>query len=369
MKLKTTDIHNRNSTDKEYSASYGENGKDKVDQLFSRITELELADESNVSSNKFQKLNTTPGSSTRNSVRGFKKKSSASITTAISRSRAAQSQARIHHRLMELRILLQRYIVQLASSPSSTSSSTDISFLHNDINQNIRNTFLDMRGIMLRNGIMDIESKVVEEKMQEAEEDNDYLKLREEQWKPILNRHQRALKIRSGALVSSSSFKHKTGGSSSQQQPFRVIDPTFWDHIQNIISQEQMMTIHHGSTNKSASSDEEAKTGRNNHLIYSDGKLYSNMLQDFISNDGHHGNISLATSQPTDTSRTTSDAIKALQLSMQKRVANKKKVDRKASKGRKIRYKVHDKMTHYTFPIFRPTPSIPEDQWFPSLFK
>jgi hypothetical protein len=125
-----------------------------------------------------------------------------------------------------------------------------------------------------------------------------------------------------------------------------------------------MMTTNHGSTNYSASSDDEAKT--NNHIIYSDGKLYTNLLQDFISDDGYHSNINLNDGSHISSS---SDAIKSLQLSMQKRVAHKKRVDRKASKGRKLRYKVYDKMTHYTFPIFRPTPTISEDQWFPSLFK
>jgi hypothetical protein len=365
MKVKAKDIQNCNSTYKEHPKSYDENDKDKVGLLFSRITELELEDES--SSNRFQNLTTIPArSATGSSIRGFMM-SSASIATALSRSRAAQSQARIHHRLMELRILLQRYMVQLASSASSsTSNGTDCSLLHNDINQDIHTTFLDMRSIMVRNGIFDMELHAMEKEVEiaEEEEDKDYLKLREQQWKPVLNRHQRALKIRSGALVASSSFKHKTSGSSLQPQAFRVIDPTFWDHIQNIISQEKMMTTNHGSTNYSASSDDEAKT--NNHIIYSDGKLYTNLLQDFISDDGYHSNINLNDGSHISSS---SDAIKSLQLSMQKRVAHKKRVDRKASKGRKLRYKVYDKMTHYTFPIFRPTPTISEDQWFPSLFK
>ncbi len=43
-------------------------------------------------------------------------------------------------------------------------------------------------------------------------------------------------------------------------------------------------------------------------------------------------------------------------------------VDRRASKGRKIRYAVVPKLVNFTFPVSRPEPTISEDVWFKSLF-
>ena len=48
--------------------------------------------------------------------------------------------------------------------------------------------------------------------------------------------------------------------------------------------------------------------------------------------------------------------------------ANAAFVDRRASKGRKIRYTVHPKLVNFTFPLSRPEPIISDDVWFKSLF-
>jgi len=44
-------------------------------------------------------------------------------------------------------------------------------------------------------------------------------------------------------------------------------------------------------------------------------------------------------------------------------------VDRKASKGRKIRYKVHEKLVNFAVPATDIRPAIDEDMWFKSLFR
>ena len=43
-------------------------------------------------------------------------------------------------------------------------------------------------------------------------------------------------------------------------------------------------------------------------------------------------------------------------------------VDRRASKGRKIRYTVNPKLVNFTFPVARKEPMISDDVWFKSLF-
>jgi hypothetical protein len=51
------------------------------------------------------------------------------------------------------------------------------------------------------------------------------------------------------------------------------------------------------------------------------------------------------------------------------RFKNKKQVDRKASKGLKIRYVEIPKLVNFTFPISRESKtSLNEDEWFQSLF-
>ena len=48
---------------------------------------------------------------------------------------------------------------------------------------------------------------------------------------------------------------------------------------------------------------------------------------------------------------------------------SKKQVDRRASKGRKIRYKEIPKLVNFTFPLSRSNNSnLDQDEWFQSLF-
>ena len=303
------------------SSNNNNNDNNYVDKLFSRIEELELADASASNSVVWKQRSGDPGDS-----------------SSLRKSKAAKSQLRLNHKLMELRILLQRYMSQV-SQPQQHNSDKEIL----QVTEQIRNTLLLARRTMLNNHQQ--ETTPIDASEAALVLVSDYEKAREEQWKPVLNQHQRALRIRSGVASSSS----KQAGSSKQ---FRVIDQTFFDHIENVIAQEQLFPT-------ASSIDEPSRQQQDgNDIIYMDGKLYSHMLQDFI-----------ASSASDDTSKTGTTTLKAMQLTMQKQLRNKKKVDRKASKGRKIRYKVHDKMTHYTFPVFRPTPAISEQDWFPSLFK
>lgn len=307
------------------SSSSSNNNNNNVVKLFSRIEELELADASASNSVvwKNKKRSGDPGDS-----------------SSWQKSKAAKSQLRLHHKLMELRILLQRYMSQVSQQQLHNSDKEIL-----QVTEQIRNTLLLARRTMLNNHQQ--ETTPIDASEAELVLVSDYEKAREEQWKPVLNQHQRALRIRSGAASSSS----KQAGSSQQ---FRVMDPTFWDHIENVIAQEQLFPTAISIEDPSR----QQKDG--NGMIYMDGKLYSHMLQDFIASSSTSDDASTSTGTTT---------LKAMQLTMQKQLRNKKKVDRKASKGRKIRYKVHDKMTHYTFPVFRPTPAISEQDWFPSLFK
>lgn len=45
-------------------------------------------------------------------------------------------------------------------------------------------------------------------------------------------------------------------------------------------------------------------------------------------------------------------------LAQRAQVKHRKEVDRRASKGRKIRYKVHDKIVNFMAPVTKETPAV-----------
>mmetsp|Transcript_33596 Transcript_33596/g.68195 ORF Transcript_33596/g.68195 Transcript_33596/m.68195 type:complete len:386 (-) Transcript_33596:185-1342(-) len=201
---------------------------------------------------------------------------------------------------------------------------------------------------------------------------NEYESLRTS-WKTILNKHHSNLALHSGMSVNSSKFQSK------------AVDLSFWDQVKFAMSQGK---------GGGASVVDAAKTKKD----FDDSKLYQQMLKDFISQsssssssggsaggkkidpaqeaatrlkramrkkNGGEGDVDLTTllltqeggasSLPSSTSNGAA-------------ASNKANVDRRASKGRKIRYTVHPKLVNFTFPVSRPEPMIKEDIWFKSLF-
>ena len=84
---------------------------------------------------------------------------------------------------------------------------------------------------------------------------------------------------------------------------------------------------------------------------FDDGRLYKSLLSQLTS----------SSSDSTAASSTT------------RAVTQNKKggdnVDRKASKGRKIRYKVHEKLVNFAQPATDVRPAVAEDVWFKSMFR
>jgi hypothetical protein len=85
---------------------------------------------------------------------------------------------------------------------------------------------------------------------------------------------------------------------------------------------------------------------------FDDSELYQQLLRDYIQAVGPSGGMDTA-------------AVAALGKSFAKR--NKKKVDTKASKGRKLRYAVHPKLEHFMFPVPVPPCNMDIDRLFASL--
>jgi len=154
-----------------------------------------------------------------------------------------------------------------------------------------------------------------------------YSKMRKT-WKTTLNKHHANVHLQN----------------QQNKNKFQVVDQSFWTQIEN--------NVKHSAILDEAQSQEQ---GANASLGFEDSKLYQHMLQDYIALSAERGKDNAAVA-----------AAERLKRSMKKKT--KKDVDRRASKGRKIRYVVHEKLQNFTFPINRPAATMTEDVLFKSMF-
>jgi hypothetical protein len=204
-----------------------------------------------------------------------------------------------------------------------------------------------------------------------------YASLREDAWKPTLD------KLHSG-------LASRSGGTSAAASGFRggIVGTTFWEQVLSAVEHEQSRL-----PKMDVDVDDDVVAGGGQRPTFDDSKLYQRMLTDFVSSrssstgKGGGGGAS-------DSAR---EAAKRLGRALRKRSGadvdlsslwgenaasdgggKRKKnenmataataVDRRASKGRKIRYAVHPKLVNFAFPIARPAPTMEENVWFNSLF-
>lgn len=137
-----------------------------------------------------------------------------------------------------------------------------------------------------------------------------------QRWMEVLNRRHKDLRLHAGITA---------------KAQFKIVDSTFWEQVEATVAHEQM---------RAGESKE-----------FDDSKLYQHMLQDFLVAKGASAHETTTLERRKSKSR------------------NKKNVDRKASKGRKIRYVVVPKLVNFTFPVSRPvSDGMDGDEWFKSLF-
>jgi len=206
---------------------------------------------------------------------------------------------------------------------------------------------------------------------------SEYTSLRDH-WKTVLNKLHSNLTLHSGMSVNHSKFQSK------------AVDVSFWEQVQ----------FQHQSTTTAMTTMDVEESDR---LQFDDSKLYQQMLKDFISSSksGSSGSGAVTSSTNHRGLDPAQEAAERLKRAMRKKSggnvenidltsflteeeeysAMKKKttttatgggagtsVDRRASKGRKIRYTVHPKLVNFMFPVSRPEPMISDDTWFKSLF-
>ncbi|KAL9185051.1 hypothetical protein ACHAXT_002828 [Thalassiosira profunda] len=196
-------------------------------------------------------------------------------------------------------------------------------------------------------------------------------------WQSILNKHHAALTLHSGM----------TSGTKFQS---RAVDVSFWEQVRGGMEHERFKR-------RTAAKSDNGGDGETNEgvggLAFDDAKLYQQMLRDFISSSSDRSTNTTQRGAAVDPAREAAERLKravrkksgdtgdvdltALLIDASGEAnglagpAAKKKantVDRRASKGRKLRYAVHPKLANFTFPVARAEPAIGEDVWFKSLF-
>jgi protein AATF/BFR2 len=245
-------------------------------------------------------------------------------TTDVAKSKAAQSQQRVYDSLLECRILLQRSLQHVTSLKDEGEEETP----------NAKKETVDMCDTLLSNLLKARQSLMVTFTEQNSDDDDDDIekitrnksslnhKLQtdfnvcQSHWEGVLNRRHKDLRLHSGQ---------------TSKSQFRLLDSTFWQQVQSTVQHEESQS-----------------------KPFDDTKVYQQLLKEFVS--------SHAQSTAAQTSLT------QWRQQQQKQQSQKKPVDRRASKGRKLRYTVLPKLVNFTFPQSRPTSqALDQDAWFKSL--
>ncbi len=273
-------------------------------------------------------------------------------TMDVAQAKAAQSQIKVYASLLECRILLQRVLTATTTTTKTKeqddSPSSEIKNVQEECNQILEMLFkarISLMGEEFMSAAPVDYGRLLQTSNTNSPSDeqlpqvlqNEYESCRE-YWKEVLNRRYKDLRLHAGLT-------------SAKQAQFRVLDSTFWQQVDATV-------LTHEEPRNRETNDPDISTA----FAFDDSKLYRHMLQDFVS---------LSSSS---TARGEEMAAQRLRRSNNNNnsTAQRKQVDRKASKGRKIRYATIPKLVNFTFPMTRPQhPSsamLDENEWFQSLF-
>lgn len=284
----------------------------------------------------------------RNAERKRRKETSAEKKRALE----AQSQTKIYNHLLETRILLQR-AVNKVNDVSNSGNNNDSLLLDTDTSSgksSFRETcdtllakLLQTRN-QLSSGPSESESDSSNEKYEalllpsvssaanlNTSLQEEYEKHRDD-WKKILNRKHKSLRLHSGVTAKSQ---------------FRIMDSSFWQQVDATVEYEDIRQ------------NDEKNSSTKSSMVFDDSKVYQQLLKDFVANSAN-------SAVGGDTSAETLRSSKKYKNNTS---SKKNDVDRRASKGRKLRYKEIPKLVNFTFPLSRPnTSSLNRDEYFQSLF-
>ncbi|CAB9496910.1 apoptosis antagonizing transcription factor [Seminavis robusta] len=228
----------------------------------------------------------------------------------VSRAKAAKSQTKIYSHLVETRILVQRNLQQATTSTNEDDS------VPTECDQLLEQLLTARRTLM---GWERKEDDDSDETLQSEYE------ICRDGWKEVLNRRHQDLRLHSGLA--------------SASQQFKVMDSSFWQQVEATVAHDE---IRQQTTTTSSSTD------------FDDSKVYQQMLKEFVVANNNNNDNDNDTNQRWKTQN------------------KKNQVDRKASKGRKIRYVEIPKLVNFCFPVSKSKQfcktNLTDDEWFGSLF-
>jgi protein AATF/BFR2 len=258
-----------------------------------------------------------------------------------------QSQTKIYHHLVESRILLQRAIKsqqadEKLDESDATFATSSSSF--RDTCNTLLETLLQARCSLWKQG-NGTPTEETSAKYNDSVTSSSTVGLHEtlqaeydqhkDGWKEVLNSRHKSLRLHSGVTAKSQ---------------FKVMDSSFWQQVEASIEYEEIRA----NDTKRGSQDTNNNTA--GVTKFDDSKLYQQLLKDFVANS-------------TSTAEGGSAAAAERLRKSRSKNAVMKDVDRRASKGRKIRYKEIPKLVNFTFPLSRPSTShLDQDAYFQSLF-
>lgn len=184
-----------------------------------------------------------------------------------------------------------------------------------------------------------LEEQGVEGVWEEAVEDYE---AQREHWKDTLDRtHQRVCLTSAGALKAA--------------KKFRAVNQGLWNQVEasmaDVDRRKRRCHLLQGQVNVVGQAPVNAdETAEVDGEAYDDTELYQQLLREFMENTGD------------------ASGVDPLWLAGRKATKKSKKgVDRKASKGRKLRYAVHPKLEHFMFPVPLGQTPMDIDRLFASL--
>lgn len=167
-------------------------------------------------------------------------------------------------------------------------------------------------------------------------------------WKEMQDKNQTMLPQYNDILNTYTRKTNLAGG--SQAKKFKAVNQDILAQVESVLADTQRvkrkahapLDVDNGTT-----SAEESSEDLLDELMYDDSDFYQQLLKEFIESGGGSG-----------------------QDALQQRTHRKKKkiVNRKASKGRQLRYTVHPKLENFMFPDPFPKPEMDADELFRSLF-
>ncbi|TMW68434.1 hypothetical protein Poli38472_005902 [Pythium oligandrum] len=174
----------------------------------------------------------------------------------------------------------------------------------------------------------------------------------EDVWSGIMESNQHALPQYNEILNTYTRKTNLAGG--NQAKKFKAVNQDILAQVESVLADPQRVKrkahapVDTEGENGNTTAEDDSDDMQLDELMYDDSDFYQQLLKEFIESGGGNG------------------AQEAL-LRRQNR-KKKKNVNRKASKGRVIRYTVHPKLENFMFPEPYPASQLDVDELFRSLF-